>query len=632
MNNVQTIAEIFAGKLLRIPDYQRGYAWDEQNWDDFLEDLDLLEPGRDHYTGTLVLHAQDEQYQDDEGSKYDVYHIVDGQQRLTTVVLLLDVIRREVAEAEKMKLAGGIRKNYISVSEFHSGQPLYKLTLNKDTHDFFVDNVLSDKPGPEGPEIQSQERLLKAKDHFTDYLESQKEELGEEYGQWLLDLYDKITSQLKVSLYEVESSAEVGVIFEVMNNRGKPLSELEKVKNHLLYLSSKLSIENHDLGERINNTWSNIFTRLMSRGLVDTGNENQLLRVHWLVTHDYQSKNWKGSKSVKDRFNLKHYKGRHQELLEELIEYTSSLDRASIPYCDTNEPLHTNAFASLRDKPEFRQIVSATEKLGRMRAVATFLPLLIATRLRYPLDGERYLEMARLCEIFAFRVYRVLERRANTGESKLRHLAYQMYSEERPFEEVIDDLRGRLLYYCPDRVFEQAFELDDVENDWYYWRGLKYFLYEYELHLAKGHGVQVAWEAVESTALENTIEHILPQTANKKYWTARFDKATRRQLTHDIGNLCLTYHNASYSNKPFPEKKYQPDPNIPSYADSNLFQERRLSHLDDWDVEELKKRRSEIVAWALERWSVAQAPAEPPEPEEVDEQEIDETIAPALTY
>jgi hypothetical protein len=163
-----------------------------------------------------------------------VFHIVDGQQRLTTTVLLLDVIRREVAGAGRTKLAEGIKKNYLSVAEFHSGHPLYKLTLNEDTQDFFVNNVLSDDPGPEGPEIQSQERLLKAKNHFTDYLASQKMELGEGYGQWLLDLYNKITSQLKVSLYEVESSAEVGIIFEVMNNRGKPLSELEKVKNYLV--------------------------------------------------------------------------------------------------------------------------------------------------------------------------------------------------------------------------------------------------------------------------------------------------------------------------------------------------------------------------------------------------------------
>ncbi len=88
---------------MQIPDYQRGYAWDEQNWNDFLDDLDLLEPGKDHYTGTLVLHAQSEQHQDDEGSKYEVFHIVDGQQRLSTVVLLLDVIRREVTKGRQDK-------------------------------------------------------------------------------------------------------------------------------------------------------------------------------------------------------------------------------------------------------------------------------------------------------------------------------------------------------------------------------------------------------------------------------------------------------------------------------------------------------------------------------------------------
>ena len=85
--------------------------------------------------------------------------------------------------------------------------------------------------------------------------------VGDEYEEWLLGFYNKITSQLKVSLYNVSDTSEVGIIFEVMNDRGKPLSDLEKVKNYLLYVSSKLSIENHDLAERINKTWSNIFRR-----------------------------------------------------------------------------------------------------------------------------------------------------------------------------------------------------------------------------------------------------------------------------------------------------------------------------------------------------------------------------------
>ena len=630
MNNVQTMAEIFAGKLLQIPDYQRGYAWGERNWNDFLDDLDLLELGKDHYTGTLVLHAQDKRHQDVAGNWYTVLHIVDGQQRLTTLVLLLDAIRREVARAGNTDLEEGIRRTYISVPQFGSRQPLFKLRLNEDAHDFFVSNVLSDSPGPEGPIIRAQKRLLQAKDHFAKYLASQKAELGKEYENWLLDLYNKITIQLKVSQYNVESSAEVGVIFEVMNDRGKPLSDLEKVKNYLLYLSSKLLVENHDLSEKINKTWSNVFRRLMAAGLVETSDEDQLLRVHWLINHDYQSKNWKGSKSIKERFSLKRYKDRHEDLLNRLLEYTRSLDETSVAYCDVRSPRRRDSFQSLRDDPEIHRIISATAKLGQMRAVATFLPLLVATRLHHSQDGHEYLEMARTCEIFGFRVYRLLERRANTGESKLRRLAYQLHAEGRPFRHVLGDLRGTLLYYCPDREFKQAFELDEVENDWYHWTGLKYFLYEYELHLAKGQAVQMTWDDVERKGLENTIEHILPQTPTKRYWTSRFGKKARRKYTHDIGNLCLTYKlaNPSYGNKPFPDKKQQDAPDKPSYTNSSLFQERRLSFFDDWDIETLEKRRAEIVKWALERWRVAQAPAEPPDPEEVDEEEAEESVSP----
>ncbi len=96
--------------------------------------------------------------------------------------------------------------------------------------------------------------------------------------------------------------------------------------------------------------------------------------------------------------------------------------------------------------------------------------------------------------------------------------------------------------------------------------------------------------------------------------------------THDIGNLCLTYHNSSYGNKPFPEKKGQDDPDKPSYANSNLFQERRLSYFNDWNIKELQKRRNEIVNWALRRWHVDQTTPVPPGPEEVDEQDAGEPI------
>ena len=101
--------------------------------------------------------------------------------------------------------------------------------------------------------------------------------------------------------------------------------------------------------------------------------------------------------------------------------------------------------------------------------------------------------------------------------------------------------------------------------------------------------------------LENTIEHILLQTPTDEYWTSRFDEEERRTLTHDLGNLCLTYHNSSYGNKPFPVKRRYPGQDGPCYTNSNLFQERKLSVLDNWNVEALKQRRGSMVKWALMR-------------------------------
>jgi uncharacterized protein with ParB-like and HNH nuclease domain len=76
MNNVLSVEQLFTGRLFRVPDYQRGYAWDPLQRIEFLEDLDLLQAGREHYTGTVVLHQLDPSHRtlDAEGKEYQVPH------------------------------------------------------------------------------------------------------------------------------------------------------------------------------------------------------------------------------------------------------------------------------------------------------------------------------------------------------------------------------------------------------------------------------------------------------------------------------------------------------------------------------------------------------------------------------
>jgi uncharacterized protein with ParB-like and HNH nuclease domain len=264
--------------VLIVPDYQRGYAWEEKQWNDFLDDLEYLGDDKHHYTGTVVLDPQTQVVRDEEGRGNKVFHIVDGQQRLTTVVVLLENIRARVAKFNST-LATGIRKSYIEFRDLNQ-QRSYKLRLNGDSQAYFADSILTEPSGPEGPLIASHKRLKDAKAHFAKYLDGKEKAEGADFRKWIVRFYEKVIQQLRVSQYIVEESSEVGVIFEVMNNRGKPLSELDKAKNYLMYLASKLEVdERHDLADRINVTWAEIFRRLMANDLNSSADEDRLLRA-----------------------------------------------------------------------------------------------------------------------------------------------------------------------------------------------------------------------------------------------------------------------------------------------------------------------------------------------------------------
>lgn len=388
MDNVLTVEKLFAGRVLRIPDSQRGYAWEKKHLTEFIDDIELLFDGKDHYTGTMVvLHEDADDGKtsriDEEGRHYSTMAVVDRQQRLTTIVLLLDAIRRDMAQIETLaRLAEGIRKSSITVDD-QGGQPIYKLRLNRDCHDFFIRNVLSDSPGPDGPAIQSHQRLYDARQFFTQYLSDQRNQRGLGYKDYLVSLRNKVVQHLKVTVYTVEEKEEVGVIFETLNDRGKPLAELEKVKNYLLYLASKLDVPRHQLAEEVNRAWTRIFERLMEAHVASSEHEDRLLRSHWLMAYDPQLKTWDGSKSIKKGFNLKDSQGDHKKLLKDLHEYTSSLQDASLAYCDAYNPTRTSVFAGFTQDPSLhKQLVRASEKLRRIDVIAPFLPLLMAARLQ----------------------------------------------------------------------------------------------------------------------------------------------------------------------------------------------------------------------------------------------------------
>src|SRR5438128_5634 len=114
MDYLKTLEQLFAGHLFEIPDYQRGYAWSQQQWEDLLDDLASLPAHAEHFTGLIVLQERPdlEAMVDIEGSRQERVDVVDGQQRLTTLVLLLDAVRRAAKDEGFGPLGDGIEKKY----------------------------------------------------------------------------------------------------------------------------------------------------------------------------------------------------------------------------------------------------------------------------------------------------------------------------------------------------------------------------------------------------------------------------------------------------------------------------------------------------------------------------------------
>lgn len=234
MENLYTITQVFSEKLFFVPDYQRGYAWENPQCQEFIEDLELLEPQRTHFLGTLILHLRGEdKIIDRNGTSYLAYDIVDGQQRLTTVVILLQAISGFLQKHEEARdLVDNLQQHYL-VGRDRNKQPLPKLTLNEDSRTYFNQIILGQGSHIGGATIRSHERLLAAKAHFKDYLEERQAALGAAFGDWLVTLYFKLIQDLTLMVYIVKREADAGIIFETMNNRGKPITELEKVKNYV---------------------------------------------------------------------------------------------------------------------------------------------------------------------------------------------------------------------------------------------------------------------------------------------------------------------------------------------------------------------------------------------------------------
>jgi hypothetical protein len=315
-NQEVRLPAVVAERLLEVADYQRPYAWGRKQLDDLWEDLDLMGSHGTHYAGTLVLRAvvrrdgSAKESMSDDGTTLQHCEVVDGQQRLITCLILLERVRRRLLELAQqgIDVAGGmarrLRDTYGAVPIDNALVP--KLRLGAGLNDYWMNVVLGDEPYV-GPRLTAgQERLNEAVAFFDTKLDALTAGVDEQQQfDRLKELQRRVTAGLAFLVYEVRSGAEVGVIFETLNERGRALTDLEKTKNYLLYLARSIpDARSGQLVDAINEAWASIFANLTGEV---RGMDDQLLRAHWLATQNPDTRAWKRIESIKLRFDRSKY-------------------------------------------------------------------------------------------------------------------------------------------------------------------------------------------------------------------------------------------------------------------------------------------------------------------------------------
>lgn len=629
-SNLKTIADIFERKLFRIPDYQRGYSWEDPQLNDFWDDLDRLIDGKSHYTGLLTLekaNLKDEFYHSSwlsekwliENSGYEPYYIVDGQQRLTTIIILLQTILKKINDKEELNYTKkeNLIEKYIKRESGNMKSYIFDYTFNDPSSNYLKRTIFDDKSVDfNSPMTVYTRNLENAETFFSTKLENVP--IGV-----LENLFRKATLKLQFNVYEIEDELDVFVTFETTNNRGKALTRLELLKNRLIFLStiipnnnvainkSIFEEERKELRSTINQAWKTIYEYLGKNkdNLLD---DDEFLMYHYYMYFGYNTDDASryGEILLNTLFTTK--KAQKAEIgITDIAKYVNSLRDSVVKWFIINNPYHESSLLS----PETAIWLA---RLNRMK-YASFFPCLMAAFQIPKVTDKHLIDLMQSMERYIFLVFRISQRRSNTGRTFFYSRAKDVFNQTKDIYELIYEIKSRTddqnighdstMKKFQDQIIE-LFQSDDSSSLGYTeWEGIRYLLFEYELYLQGDNENRTTWELFNRS---NTIEHIYPRTPKEECWEQAFKPLNfekRKTLLHSLGNLLLLSKkkNSQQQNFCFEYKKrHQSKFNKDIYEGyfNGSYSEIEVSQYNNWSAKEILERGLLLLTFMEKRWNI----------------------------
>ena len=549
--------EVISGMKLQfcIPVFQRNYTWNEKNCERLFDDIEALTTNKSktHFIGSFVY-----KFIKFEETQYNQYILIDGQQRLTSLTLILKALHDylKVLGEEYTDQMNEIKECYL-FNKFAKDEKLrLKLKPNKEDDINYIYLMNDDL------ENIDKESLIYVNYHYF-------------YGR--ISSMDCSVSDFYNALQRIEGVAVVldekdnpQLIFESLNSTGQDLEDVDLIRNYLF-----MNCPTNEQDRLYNDYWIKLESKL--------GNDftdfirDYLSLMNGTVTSNSKNKVYSAFRKyyIKEVRDLERF-------LSELIEYA-------------------DAYKLLIDKHDISNIHDENYELNKSLNdnidlnMRTTYPFLLGIMHDYNLNKIPKTDIVKILKLVE--TYVVRRSICNVQGGALSMAMASIYSElykkygEMFFEEAYKKVASKIVsintnaYLPTDQKFEEEFTRRDMYNS----KLRRYVLDRLEL----------SGQSKEIVNLDTlTIEHIMPHTLNKaweKYLNMKDVKEFHEQYKNRIGNLTLTAYNSEMKQKLFNEKKNHVD-------FSRLYLNKYFENITDWNKKEIDERGEKLFDIAKNIW------------------------------
>lgn len=537
-------------KQFVIPIYQRTYSWQLSQCNQLFNDILRISKEDDvhgHFLGSVVY------FQESIHTVSDVPKllVIDGQQRLTTVSLLILALAKFIKE-NPVEIDTNATKllNYYMINAEEENELRYKLLLTRRDKETFINLV----KGIELGEGKSQ-RIFENYEFFRSKINEHN----------VLEVYNGVLRLFIVDVALEKDKDNPQLIFESMNSTGLDLSQADLIRNYVL------------MGQEINL-------------------QTELYEKYWYPMeqsygNDYASRfDW----FIRDYLSLKMGTiPKIGKVYEEFKTYVqSSKSPATITEVVADIAKYSKFYVNmvLRKEPE-KLLNHLFSNISRLKVDVSY-PFIMAVYSDYNsgiTSRDDLAETLKLVENYVFR-------RAICGiPTNSLNKTFAILYREIKLENYLESIKAAFQLMDGYKRFpnDNEFEKEFVNKDVYSFRSRNYLLNKLENYNRK--------EFVNTD--EYTIEHIMPQNENLSIsWQNMLGedwKEIQANYLHTIGNLTLTGYNSELSDRPFGDKKKM----VGGFDDSPLRLNNFMKKVDSWNEENINKRARELAVKAREVWS-----------------------------